>query len=230
MSALFSNTTGTQNTAVGNFALNDNTIGVNNVAIGINALLNNTTGVENTAIGNFALQGNKTGRDNVAIGINALINDTIGASNIAVGDFAGDQSKADNNNTFLGFGANNTSGIALSNSTALGAQSSITASNQVRIGNYSIASIGGSEFTNLSDGRYKLNVQDAVKGIDFVMKLRPVTYQLDIAAVNRKLNPAGKQDVVYKSGIDENSKTIFGFAAQDVERAARRWVMILASG
>jgi hypothetical protein len=27
-----------------------------------------------------------------------------------------------------------------------------------------------------------------VKGIDFIMRLRPVTYQLDIAAISGKLN------------------------------------------
>ena len=140
-----------------------------------------------------------------------------------MGDFAGDQAKADNNNTFLGFGANNTSGIALSNSTALGAQSSITASNQIRFGNPGVTSIGGVVgYTNLSDGRYKKNVRESVKGIDFIMKLRPVTYQLDVEGVNKKLNANSTRDAVYRNGIEENSNKIFsGFVAQDVENAAR---------
>src|SRR4030095_2698799 len=129
----------------------------------------------------------------------------------------------DNGNTFLGFGANNTSGVALTNSMALGAGASITASNQVRIGNASVTSIGGIVgFTNLSDGRYKKNVQESVKGIDFFMKLRPVTYQLDVAALNKKMNPNTKTDQLYAKGLDENSQTVFsGFIAQDVERAAK---------
>ena len=32
---------------------------------------------------------------------------------------------------------------------------------------------------------------EAVKGIDFIMKLRPVTYQLDMAGINKKLNSNG---------------------------------------
>jgi hypothetical protein len=75
-------------------------------------------------------------------------------------------------------------------------------------------------FTNLSDGRYKKNVREAVKGIDFIMKLRPVTYQLDMAGINGKIN--SKTDDQLKKNTDENAKTIFsGFVAQEVEQAAK---------
>ena len=39
---------------------------------------------------------------------------------------------------------------------------------------------GYAGWTNFSDGRYKLAVNENVKGLDFVMKLRPVTYRLDM--------------------------------------------------
>jgi hypothetical protein len=237
--SLHDNTTGINNTAMGNFALQFNTagfqnvgiglaaiklntIGNNNVGVGVNALFSNTTGSQNIAVGNFAHQNNITGNNNIAIGTNTFINDTSGSNNTAVGNFAGDLAKNDNNNTFIGFGANNTSGIALNNSTALGFGASITASNQVRFGNTSTTSIGGTVgYTTLSDGRVKKNIQETVKGIDFIMKLRPVTYQLDIASINKKLNHTEKTGDLYKSVIDENAKTVFsGFIAQEVEEAA----------
>jgi len=83
-SALFNNnptstSNGIYNTAVGVWALEDNTIGSYNVALGNYALNNNTTGKENTAIGYNALytqsysnSGSEWGGYNVAVGTNAL--------------------------------------------------------------------------------------------------------------------------------------------------------------
>jgi hypothetical protein len=52
------------------------------------------------------------------------------------------------------------------------------------------------------------------------MKLRPVTYQLDMAGINGKIN--SKTDDQSKKNTDENGKTIFsGFVAQEVEQAAK---------
>jgi trimeric autotransporter adhesin len=223
VNALVQNTIGNNNTAVGNFSLNNNTTGIDNTAIGMLALESNTTGFSNTAIGDFCLQHATVGHDNIAGGINALINDSTGFNNTAFGNFAGDRVTADNNNVFIGFGANNTSGLSLNNSVALGAGSSITASNQVRLGNPGTTSIGGAVgFTTLSDGRYKKNIQENVKGIDFIMKLRPVTYQLDAGALDRRFNPDGKSQTSYRTGRDELTKMIFtGFVAQEVEQAAK---------
>jgi hypothetical protein len=65
-------------------------------------------------------------------------------------------------------------------------------------------------YTYLSDGRYRGN-KEAVKGLDFIMKLRPVTYHLDVAGINKKLNSnaAGKTNDQAKKNSDENGKTIF---------------------
>jgi hypothetical protein len=214
------NTTGSNNTADGNQALKLNTTGNNNTATGINALFSNTTGFQNTANGGFSLLNNTTGNDNVAIGVNTFINDTAGSRNTAVGDFAGDLAKNDNNNTFIGFGANNTSGIALSNSTALGNGTAITASNQVRVGNSSVTSIGGQVgWTTFSDGRYKKNIQQNVPGLLFILKLKPVTYNLDAQALNSfyKISLPGNDSL-----LNAKEKIIYsGFIAQEVEKAAR---------
>jgi hypothetical protein len=213
------NTTGSNNTASGVQALKLNTTGSNNTASGVNSIFANTTGFQNTASGSFSLQGNTTGSNNVAIGVNTFINDTTGSANTAVGNFAGDLAKNDNNNTFIGFGANNTSGIALTNSTALGNGAAITASHQVRVGNSAVVSIGGQVgWSTLSDGRYKKNIRQNVPGLSFIMKLKPVTYNMDTKALSD----------FYKTKLPDNDnalnakeKIIYsGFIAQEVEKAA----------
>ena len=70
--ALYSNTTGSQNTANGQSALYYNTTGSYNTANGQNASYYNTTGSYNTANGQYALVYNTTGSYNTVNGQNAL--------------------------------------------------------------------------------------------------------------------------------------------------------------
>jgi trimeric autotransporter adhesin len=65
---LYSNTTGTSNSAVGSSALYYNTTGNNNTAVGIYSSGKNTTGTSNAALGYAALYENTTGSSNTAIG------------------------------------------------------------------------------------------------------------------------------------------------------------------
>ena len=221
VSALGSNTTGFVNTATGFGSLSSNTTGSFNSAHGEFSLNANTIGGQNTANGNFALQNNTTGSNNIATGVNTLIANKTGNNNTAVGNFAGDLPIADNNNTFIGFGANNTSGISLINSTALGFSASVTASNQIRVGNTSVTSIGGQVgWTTLSDGRYKKNIRENVPGLSFILMLHPVTYNFDTQALDqfykiglkaKDISVNAKNDIVYS-----------GFIAQEVERAAKQ--------
>ena len=85
VSALASNTTGTNNTATGVNALWQNTTGISNTAIGSGAMRDNTTGSSNTATGMFALLQNNIGSDNTATGMEALYSNTSGAFNTATG-------------------------------------------------------------------------------------------------------------------------------------------------
>jgi hypothetical protein len=126
------------------------------------------------------------------------------------------------NNTLIGAKADVTQDD-LFNCVALGESATCTASNQVRFGNTFTTSIGGFVgYTNLSDGRFKKNIQETVKGIDFIMKLRPVMYQWDIEGLNQKLSPGKKKDEASKQFINENGKKVFsGFVAQEVEQAAK---------
>ncbi|MBL7825777.1 MAG: tail fiber domain-containing protein [Saprospiraceae bacterium] len=216
--ALFKNTSGNSNTGLGAFALNKNTTSSLNVAAGFSALTNNTTGSEQTAVGSNALNANTTGFFNTAIGRSALFANTTGNRNTAIGYAAGDLSASNSNCTFVGNDADNTLSGALSNSTALGNGARITASNQIRIGNSSVSSIGGFvNWTNVSDGRIKNNVLENVPGLAFIMQLRPVTYHLDVDAINRRINyvPAPGESLA------EQKQTLqTGFIAQEVEKAA----------
>jgi hypothetical protein len=183
-------------------------VGTLNTAVGSNSLFQNLDGSGNVAIGNSALFSNHA-HFNTAVGSGALQKTSNSQFNTAVGFNAA-------RNFDLGF-----------NNTIIGANADVTQDNLfncVAIGESALTtSIGGIVgFTNLSDGRYKRNIGDEVKGIDFIMKLRPVTYQLDIAALSRKLYLKDKTGDVLTKADDENGKKIFsGFVAQEVEQAAK---------
>ena len=80
MYALFSNTTGYDNAAVGVDALKVNTTGINNTAFGRSSLIANTTGTQNTAIGTSAGSAVTVGTNLTIIGYNAAAS-AVGATN-----------------------------------------------------------------------------------------------------------------------------------------------------
>ena len=133
--ALSQNGTGSQNTAIGSSALLSNTSGSSNTAIGNGALNLNSTGSNNTAEGSVALQANTTGSYNTANGIFSLFNNTTGLFNTAVGYLSGPDSAHPN----------------LSNSTAIGAMATVTASNAMVLGSISGVNGAGSN-TNVGIG------------------------------------------------------------------------------
>jgi len=133
--ALYTNSDGAANVANGFQALYSNTIGAQNVATGFHALLNNTTGEYNTANGTFALNSNTTGNRNVAYGNRALYSNSTGNNNVANGYWAGYNNTTGTFNTFLGSGTNiSPTNAVWANSTAIGANALITASNQITLG------------------------------------------------------------------------------------------------
>ena len=205
--ALNSNTNGNQNTANGYQAMKSNTIGAQNTANGYQALFANTEGKENTAIGFGALNQNILGEKNTAVGYQALAGNGSGSFNTGIGYLAG----TDNNN--------------LTNTTAIGHNAKTTADNQVRIGNYDVDDIGGQvAFSALSDGRYKKNVRENISGLDFIMGLKPVSYNLDINAVALKLSNdnLNLESVEIKNArAKRESKREVGFIAQDVEKLVK---------
>lgn len=222
--SLQANTTGSSNSAFGNAAMSSNSSGSGNVAVGSQALTNNTSGNQNIAVGINSLEDNTTGSWNTAVGYHAFFTNTAQDRNTAVGWSAGDgvQSAA---STYLGFNAH-TSAV-VSGSMALGVNAVVTASNQVRIGTNAITSIGGYvNWSNISDGRYKKNIQANVPGLVFINSLKAVTYTLDIDGLDKKLNPSAAknntEDATDKAAKEAKKKILYsGFVAQDVEKTAK---------
>jgi Chaperone of endosialidase len=139
---LYANTTGSQNTAVGQGALFFNTTGSYNTALGQGALQNNTTGLDNTATG-LALNSNTTGSDNTATGAAALFRNTTGSDNAAFGSGALNNNTTGTENTALGSGALNlnttgTNNIAIGSAAAVGV--SPGNGNNIHIGSQGFAS------------------------------------------------------------------------------------------
>jgi hypothetical protein len=253
--ALKSNTTGSANTANGSYALESNTTGYSNTANGCGALQLNTTGNGNTAIGHNALPYNKTGNfnttsgyfslylntegiENTASGYRTHYSNTTGSYNTAYGSYALHSNKTGYNNTAIGHYADVSAGN-LGNATAIGNGAKATASNQVRIGNSSVTSIGGyTAWTNISDGRVKKNIRADVPGLNFINSLQPVTYNLDPDAIDellksddpeinrlndslRSSRSSEEKEFEAKAKAVKQKRLQTGFVAQDVEKTAQ---------
>ena len=216
--ALFGNESGSGNIAVGAFALSSNTNGYTNTAVGQQTLAANTTGVNNTAVGGYTLRSNTTGNQNSAFGSSLGLN-TTGNNNTAHGYSALKENISGNNNSSLGFFAGPNAG-AFDNTTALGSNSTTTASNQVRLGDASVTSIGGQvSWTTVSDSRFKNDIKENVPGLEFINKLRPVTYHLDMDNIVSFLKTPDSLRL-RKSEEAKSNMQFTGFIAQEVEKAA----------
>lgn len=232
--AMYLNQLGVGNTGVGMEAMFSNNSGDHNTGVGKRSLFNNTVGDENTATGYFSLEANQTGQYNVGVGAHALKSNNAAHYSTAVGAYALEFSNADGNtalgykaggdyvqgigNTYIGFNAK-TVLSGYDNSVALGSDVVITGSNMVRIGNGAVTSIGGPvNWTVTSDARVKTGVREDVRGLEFILRLRPVTYQLDLSAADRI---TGAQPGLPLDRSEQQSVRYTGFIAQEVEEAAR---------
>lgn len=219
------NTTGTFNAFFGAVAGTSNVSGSNNAFFGTGAGISNTTN-DNSFFGTSAGEATTTGAENCIFGKDAGLDNTNGTGLVVMG-YQADKTRSNSFCTFVGYKSDNLTANNLSNANAFGHLSLATAANQVRIGNASMGSIGGfANFTNLSDGRYKKNVKQNVPGLEFINKLNPVTYTLDVTGVqnflheNDNLNEAAKKQNSEAAAIKE--KIIYsGFIAQEVEAAAK---------
>jgi hypothetical protein len=221
--ALFNSTTGTSSVAVGYRALYSTTVNGGNVAVGGAALEFCNGGQANVAMGNAGLKANTTGSFNSTLGHFAMNKNTTGSNNTALGLFAFSENLTGTWNTVIGAQAGTTSATPnLTNSMALGASAQITASNQVRIGNPSTTSIGGQvSWSTLSDGRFKKDLREDVSGLDFINKLRPVSYVVDKKAVDKF---RGIPDSITQQFHQSKSAPIreTGFVAQEVEALVKK--------
>jgi len=234
------NTTGTTNAAGGTFALYLNNGGSNNVGFGAYSLYYNfnnnnntaigfqsmfsTRGDQNTGVGSQTLRNNQYGQYNTALGYNAIYNTTGSYYNTAIGYRAGANYDMGWNNTILGANCD-MNGPGMYNIIAIGQGVVCTASSQARIGNSATNSIGGyANWTNISDVRYKKDIAENVPGLNFIMKLKPITYHLDITGLSNKLkeNNAGDGNEKSRQAIAEKERVVWtGFSGQQVDEAAK---------
>lgn len=200
------NMTGIANTAIGRSALYATNSGQYNSAVGAYALANNPNGSYNTAIGNGAMTQTYTASHNVAIGNSTGYIRDFGWNNVLVG--ANTDANQDD----------------LFNVVVIGQGTIITSSSTVRFGNSATGSYGGwANWTNISDGRYKKNIKANVIGLDFILKLRPVTYQLSATSLSRSLgeNASLKWNDSLEAAMISKEKVVqSGFIAQEVEAVA----------
>ncbi len=220
--AFASNTTGNYNAAFGSYALNKNTTGHYNTAVGAWALYN-ANASSNVAVGRRALYSNTSGGANTAVGTFALENNTYGVANVAVGTDALRYNVEGNWNTAIG----HSSGPAFGNTnlihaTALGYHALNTASFQVRIGHDLITDIGGQvSWSTLSDGRFKRDIKEDIAGLEFINKLRPVSYTVDHAALARAHNTPDSVRMQLETGRKSDARQT-GFVAQEVEAIIKK--------
>jgi trimeric autotransporter adhesin len=218
--ALANSRHGNFNTAIGAFVLTNDTGSSHNTAIGSHSLNQSKSGLQNTAIGSFSMFNNISGSENTAVGEIALTNNTSGSQNTAIGEGAMLASSTGSGNTAIGYRAGPVSSASnLTNTTAIGQFATVSTSNTIRIGNSAVTKIEGQvPFTTPSDGRFKFNVREDVKGLDFIMQLRPVTYQFDVAEFDgSKENMGGVMQASYREATAIRRT---GFIAQEVEKAA----------
>ena len=148
-----------------------------------------------------------------------------------IGAFSGSNNNGDQC-SFFGADAGPAAASTYNNSTALGYNTTISADNQVRVGNSAVTSIGGFAFwTNLSDQRFKHQLQEDVPGLDFILQLRPLTYQVKMQELANALHEdersEGKLSEQYRAETlaHRNAKAAIrhtGFLAQEVEAAAKK--------
>jgi hypothetical protein len=220
------------NTVLGNGAGFENITGIENTSIGNNAANKNQNGSNNTAIGKDSLFFNQ-GNNNVAIGKSVMYSNIFGGENTYVGANAGlnQNGPTANSNTGIGYnaGLNN---ISFFNISCLGANAQPTASNQITLGDTGVTSLrcNVTSITSLSDERDKTDILEITEGLDFVSKLKPVTFTWNQRDGNRVgVKSAGfiAQDLLElqdESLIGENLDLV---SENDPERLEARYANLL---
>jgi hypothetical protein len=151
-----------------------------------------TTGNGNTAVGLLSSYLLTTGSDNSTFGKNSAVALSTGTQNTILGSQAAysgtNNLTTGSNNTIIGYNAE---------------ASSATVSNEITLGNSSIATLRCqvTTITALSDARDKTNISDLPAGLTFVKALRPVSFDWNM----RDGGKVGKADT--------------GFIAQDLQSA-----------
>jgi hypothetical protein len=163
------NQTGANNTAIGDSSLYFNTEGDFNVAVGRNSLLDNIDGEGNTAIGDSAGYRNESGSFNTSLGMMSFFSLESGNDNVALGAYSGSGTTTNTNifteTTFVGAYSGGVNGVQ--NSTAIGANSIVTTSNTIQLGDTDVTLVNTS--ADISANDYLVNGGESL--VDIVSQL-----------------------------------------------------------
>ena len=151
--------------------------GGGNAGFGNETLAALAGGTVNTAIGNYAGDAVTTGNWNTLVGHSAGGNITSGGANTFVGFNAGAGVTTSSTNTALGDTSYQTGNY--SNSICLGYSSSVSGSDQGKIGNGNV-DVYAKSFNNTSDVRDKADIQNTNLGLSFIMQLQPRMFRWDM--------------------------------------------------
>ncbi len=211
------------NTVMGRLAMTSGAVASNNVALGHSALFNATTGGANTAAGFESCLSIVTGNINAAAGYRSLFGTTY-ESNVGLGHNAGFSNTSGDNNTAIGKDSDFTNATDVFQ-TAVGYQALTNQSFMIRMGNTAITDyecqVG---LTVTSDKRLKYNIsENDVKGLEFILQLRPVTYNFDSKKqtefLTRDFSKEKQEKYLNHDFSNEFEVVRSGFIAQEVEKS-----------
>ena len=202
--------------------------GVNNTFLG-QATGENNSGSSNTFVGQSAGYNSTSGSSNTFVGQSAGYRSTSG-ENTFVGQSAGILNTSGHHNTFVGIEAGRNV-IANYNVTAIGWDALPNGDNQITLGNGSITALRcAGTLTGLSDARDKTDILEITEGLEFVDKLKPVTFtwnQRDNNRIGAKAAGFIAQDLLElqsESSIGENLDLV---SEADPERLEARYSNLL---
>jgi hypothetical protein len=213
-------TSGGENAAFGALSFQANTTGANCVAIGVNSLYSNTTGSTNTAVGQQSLYLNSTGSANTAVGYQAGSGQTTSTGdNVFYGYTAGNNITTGANNLYLG-AYTRASSATVSNEQVVGYNLTGIGTNYFAFGSGGVGTVynqfsTNASWTRSSDARLKKNIQNANLGLEFITKLRPVTYQWKPS----NEVPQEFTNLYSKENKKDTSTVMHGLIAQEVKQA-----------
>jgi len=200
--AMTTNTAGGENnTAIGNYSMDELTSGDQNTAVGKSALHAVTTGGDNVAVGAGALGSCIGGGNNIGIGLNtgnSTVGTNSGSGNIFIGSLAHAGAPGTNYTTAIGYNVDGEAGY-----TTIG-----QAGSDIRVAH------GDVTWATVSDERVKKDITDSTAGLSVINDLRPRTFKYK----NKGDIPEAFSD--YEEGSTEtykNTYTNHGFIAQEVK-------------
>ena len=199
-----------------------------NVVIGRNAMARSKgNAFANTVIGENAMSVSTDSKENTILGHSAGANNENGFRNTFIGANGGTQLKNAKNATALGYNAlNNPTMNGYENITGIGQNSSVTGSNQLQLGNSKTTPYSFQAIQLRSDKRDKADIQETTLGLEFIKKLKPVEYRLDLREDYYEtdengefiVDEFGNRTPIPKDGSKKRERLHQGFIAQDVQK------------